>query len=165
MQKILEDIELDLKELKYLVEIAPRDSNLVPIAKRRIREVIGRLEIMQHELENASVEKENKVVSKEMPAIVEQRSEELTGVESAVILAECLKPAGDLMKCFTLNDTFRFSRELFGGETEEMNKVLQTIGSMHSMPDVMTYLASRFEWDEEDETVNEFIELLRKYFV
>lgn len=197
MQKMLEDIELNLEELKYLLEVASREPKIVPIAKRRVKEVIGCLEAIQEKLETASsfssedssteadvedafteitnaVEEEHTTVVSEAQCdacevveaerVLHVASVAAQPVQSQPVLGEQLKPAAELNKCFTLNDTFRFSRELFGGETEEMNRVLKEISSMNAMTDVTTYLSSQFDWGEDNETADEFVEILKRYF-
>lgn len=180
MQKILEDIELNIRELKDLLEFASREPKIVPIAKRRVKEAIGCLKTIEGELDTLFIESKPvmerseesaeetntlDVVShkKEVKDIVVVVEEPL--VQPQQVLGEQLKPAVELSKCFTLNDTFRFSRELFEGETEEMNRVLRDISDMETMADVMSYLSSKFDWDEEDEAASDFIELLKRYFV
>jgi hypothetical protein len=80
------------------------------------------------------------------------------------VLGEQLKPAAELSKGLTLNDTFRFSRELFNGDKDEMNRILQEISRMSSFADAVSYLSSQIEWDEENDAVKDFVELLKKYF-
>ena len=38
----------------------------------------------------------------------------------------------DLRKAFTLNDRFRFCRELFGGEEQQMNRVVSELNEICS---------------------------------
>lgn len=185
MQQIIEDIELDLKELKYLLEGVQRDPHLALVAKRRIQETIRRFELIRNELDVIGTSKIDETVElpEEMIALPEETeeiaeaeeteeaielSEETIVVEEAVataVLGEQLKPAVDLNKGLSLNDTFRFSRELFNGDTEKMNHTLQKISRMSSLAEVVSYLSSQIAWDEENEAIQDFNELLKKYFV
>jgi hypothetical protein len=99
--------------------------------------------------------------------VPKEREKEIpdTGVTPIIVLGEQLKPAAELSKGLTLNDTFRFSRELFNGNQDEMNRALQEISRMSSFTDVVSYLSSQTAWDEESDAVKDFTELLKKYFI
>jgi hypothetical protein len=53
---------------------------------------------------------------------------------------------------------------LFNGDKDEMNRVLQEISRMSSFTDAVSYLSSQIGWDEENDAVKDFVELLKKYF-
>lgn len=242
MQALLNDIELDIQELKYLMEIISRepDSVLRGVARRNIVQMRGRLDALLELLDakpviaaDASESPENRPVTEtievvEIPAlketvadipeeneeaavaedsqetvepgplslseaVIEQvptveldpvadekeevfesvsvpQSEEPTvkvetRVASSPILAERIKTAGDLRRSISLNDSFRFSRELFGGSMEQMNNVLHQIGEMSSLDAALVFLSSKIKVDEENEAMNDFVELLRKHFI
>lgn len=104
---------------------------------------------------------------KEEPAIVEEpvvvtvvREEE----PKSAVLGESLKLSAGLRHSISLNDSFRFSRELFGGDTDLMNRVIEQISVMSSYKTAVAFLSSKVELNEEKEAVNDFLELLKKYF-
>nr|WP_317469507.1 hypothetical protein [Bacteroides hominis (ex Liu et al. 2022)]MDV6185577.1 hypothetical protein [Bacteroides hominis (ex Liu et al. 2022)] len=230
MQALLNDIELDIQELKCLMEAVSRkpDSALREVAKRNIVQMRGRLDILLEQLDRGAIpenelpdriinpmpepvsaaaaaaaeeeeeeeeEEEKKIVvgnpeKDEEPVIVPEapempESEQLelpevtvepaqsaevsmkieTNTASTPILAERIKTAGDLRRSISLNDSFRFSRELFGGSMEQMNHVLQQIGEMHSLDAALVFLSSKIKVEEENEAKADLVELLKKYFI
>ena len=220
MQALLNDIELDIQELKFLMEAVSRkpDSALREVAKRNIVQMRGRLDILLEQLDRgalpenelpdriinpmpepvlaaAAEEEEEEIVvgnpeKDEEPVIVPEapempESEQLelpevtvepaqsaevsmkieTNTASTPILAERIKTAGDLRRSISLNDSFRFSRELFGGSMEQMNHVLQQIGEMHSLDAALVFLSSKIKVEEENEAKADLVELLKKYFI
>lgn len=218
MQALLNDIELDIQELKCLMEAVSRkpDSALREVAKRNIVQMRGRLDILLKQLDrgaipenelpdriinpmpepvSAAAEEEEEIVvgnpeKDEEPVIVPEAPEmpepeqlELpevtvepaqsaevsmkieTNTASTPILAERIKTAGDLRRSISLNDSFRFSRELFGGSMEQMNHVLQQIGEMHSLDAALVFLSSKIKVEEENEAKVDLVELLKKYFI
>lgn len=218
MQALLNDIELDIQELKCLMEAVSRkpDSALREVAKRNIVQMRGRLDILLEQLDrgaipenelpdriinpmpepvSAAAEEEEEIVvgnpeKDEEPVIVPEAPEmpepeqlELpevtvepaqsaevsmkieTNTASTPILAERIKTAGDLRRSISLNDSFRFSRELFGGSMEQMNHVLQQIGEMHSLDAALVFLSSKIKVEEENEAKADLVELLKKYFI
>ena len=72
------------------------------------------------------------------------------------------KNFSDFRKAFSLNDRFRFRRELFGGDEARMNKVINDLNDLHSYEDSVTYLNNELKWNIEDEAVADFIKLLEK---
>lgn len=85
-------------------------------------------------------------------------------VEPTPILAERIRTGVDLRRSISLNDSFRFSRELFGHDSELMNRVLQQIGEMSSYQAAVSFLTSKVHVEEENEAMNDLLELLKKYF-
>ena len=104
---------------------------------------------------------------KEEPVIVEEPVVETVVKEEepkSAVLGESLKLSAGLRHAISLNDSFRFSRELFGGNTDLMNRVIEQISVMSSYKTAVAFLSSKVELNEEKEAVNDFLELLKKYF-
>lgn len=82
----------------------------------------------------------------------------------AAVLGESIKMAAGLRHSISLNDSFRFSREIFGGDSELMNRVIEQISVMSSYKTAVAFLASKVSVNEENEAMADFLELLKKYF-
>ena len=229
MQALLNDIELDIQELKCLMEAVSRkpDSALREVAKRNIVQMRGRLDILLEQLDRGALpenelpdriinpmpepvsaaaaaaaaaaeeeeeEEEEEIVvgnpeKDEEPVIVPEapempESEQLelpevtvepaqsaevsmkieTNTASTPILAERIKTTGDLRRSISLNDSFRFTRELFAGDATRMNEVVRLCGGASSLDEAMSVFMSTVQPDEENEAAADFIELLKKYF-
>ena len=219
-QKLLTDIELDVHELKYLMDSFTKEPTptLSELLKRSITRMQGRLDELQQEvdavqvispsaveetageedevagseedspviiqsLESVVVKEDEEgeiIVAEEKPVVVvteEGKKEEPAIVEEPVVetvvkeeepksavLGESLKLSAGLRHAISLNDSFRFSRELFGGDTELMNRVIEQISVMGSYKTAVAFLSSKVEINEEKEAVNDFLELLKKFF-
>ncbi|MFR8743534.1 MAG: hypothetical protein ACLVGH_21525 [Bacteroides xylanisolvens] len=121
----------------------------------------------EEEAEAAAAEEEEEEGKKEEPAIVEEPVVETVVKEEepkSAVLGESLKLSAGLRHAISLNDSFRFSRELFGGNTDLMNRVIEQISVMSSYKTAVAFLSSKVELNEEKEAVNDFLELLKKYF-
>ena len=204
MQTLLDDIELDIQELKYLMQVLATDANptLKVVAKRNIQQMRARLDALQKLLDETPVEvvaipeapvapvvipelaaapepvkpipvepviveitKPVEVVSPKPESTPKPESEPSAIISSASpILAERIKPAADLRHAISLNDSFRFAREIFGGDTARMNEVIRQLGAAPSLEKALELFFSTVNPDEENETVVDFIELLKKYF-
>lgn len=114
-----------------------------------------------------AAEEEEEEGKKEEPAIVEEPVVETVVKEEepkSAVLGESLKLSAGLRHAISLNDSFRFSRELFGGDTDLMNRVIEQISVMSSYKTAVAFLSSKVELNEEKEAVNDFLELLKKFF-
>ncbi len=156
MQTLLSDIELDIQELKCLMQAISSDANpaLKIVAKRNIQQMKARLDALQKLLDEA-------------PIIVPTSPVETTTPKTETvspILAERIKPATDLRHAISLNDSFRFTRELFEGNAARMNEVVCRVGEASSLDEAMKVFMSEVHPDEENEATIDFIELLKKYF-
>lgn len=178
MQTLLSDIELDIQELKCLMQAISSDANpaLKIVAKRNIQQMKARLDTLQKLLDEAPVivsqpEAAPPVVSvapviSAAPVVSTSPVETTTPKTETVspILAERIKPATDLRHAISLNDSFRFTRELFEGNAARMNEVVCRVGEASSLDEAMKIFISEVHPDEENEATIDFIELLKKYF-
>jgi len=115
----------------------------------------------------AAAAEEEEEGKKEESAIVEEPVVETVVKEEepkSAVLGESLKLSAGLRHAISVNDSFRFSRELFGGNTDLMNRVIEQISVMSSYKTAVAFLSSKVELNEEKEAVNDFLELLKKYF-
>lgn len=85
-------------------------------------------------------------------------------VFSSSILAERIKPSTDLRHAISLNDSFRFVRELFGGDAAKMNAIVVRLNEASSLDKAIEIFTSEVRPDEENEAAVDFMELLKKYF-
>ena len=70
----------------------------------------------------------------------------------------------DLRKAFSLNDRFRYRKELFNGSEEAMNKVIAILNDKPSFDESIGFLDQKLHWDLNDPTVKDFIKILELRF-
>jgi hypothetical protein len=68
-----------------------------------------------------------------------------------------------LLKAFTLNDKFRFRRELFAGDDDDFSSTLVLLAQMPSYEEASDYLFHDLLWDRRDENVLAFMEILKAH--
>ena len=71
----------------------------------------------------------------------------------------------DLRKAFTLNDRFRFCRELFDRDEARMNDILAALNEARSYDESLEMLQARVQWDLEGETATDFLKFIERRFV
>ena len=189
MQTLLDDIELDIQELKYLMQVLATDANptLKVVAKRNIQQMRARLDALQKLLDETPVEEVAIPEAPVAPVVIPEPAaapEPVKPIPVEPVVVEITKPvevvspkpesesnpkpesepATDLRHAISLNDSFRFAREIFGGDTARMNEVIRQLGAAPSLEKALELFSSTVNPDEENETVIDFIELLKKYF-
>ena len=142
-------------------------------------EELNKLEYLQGQL---AVEKANEIVLESLKENVEVENETIVIVEEEVVLEEPelvsfekqvtvgflsdeigKKIYADFRTSLTLNDKFRFQRDLFRNDAGKMNEALDYLNSLDSMDKALSYL-NNFDWNWEDESVQAFKEILEKRF-
>ncbi|MCQ2361306.1 MAG: hypothetical protein MJ009_07540 [Paludibacteraceae bacterium] len=68
----------------------------------------------------------------------------------------------DLRKVIGLNDRIRFQKELFGGDAALMNSTIDALNSSASLDEALEYIGANFKWDEDNDTVKYFKEILTR---
>lgn len=74
------------------------------------------------------------------------------------------KPVDDIRQAISLGDRFLYQRELFGQNAELMQRTLTEINELKSFDEAMTYIGSRFQWDTESNSYQQFIVSLHRRF-
>ena len=75
------------------------------------------------------------------------------------------KNLSDFRKAFSLNDRFRFRRDLFHGNEEQMNQVIADLNQIDSLDEALRFIDTNLSWDMNNETVADFIKLLEKRYI
>ena len=75
------------------------------------------------------------------------------------------KNLSDFRKAFSLNDRFRFRRDLFHGNEEQMNQVIADLNQIDSLEEALCFIDTNLSWDMNNETVADFIKLLEKRYI
>ena len=72
--------------------------------------------------------------------------------------------ARDIFKAFTLNDKFRYRRELFHGSESEFDDTLAIISEMSSFGEAEEYFYEDLCWDPDNDDVKAFMDTVRRHF-
>lgn len=203
MQALIEDIELDVQDLKCVLQAfdANPTAALRLVARRNVKHLQERLEKLVQQLDEVPVEtvvnipkvepvvervekveaapeavirevspevsaeqQQSTVIAHEESPCISAEKQEAEPTATVTILAEKIRPATDLRHSISLNDSFRFTRELFHGDGALMNETLRRLGEASSLNEAMQILYSALGVAEDNEAALDFIELLKKYF-
>lgn len=174
----IEDIRKELNHLlNSIVDHSTKFSDERPIPSLEISFVLTKINKMQ---ENLSVlrhllkEKElavklNKAQLAEKPKTKEEDSpiktrEELKSPENPPVGESLEKPSiSNLADALTLNDRYLYANELFDKDMNAFNEIIKSIDASTSFNDAKGLLSS-LGWDNENEHVQSFIELVERRF-
>ncbi len=70
----------------------------------------------------------------------------------------------NLKKAFSLNDRFRFRRELFGNSDSEFADAINMVEAMESLTEANEYFYDDLQWDPENPEVIDFMQIITKHF-
>jgi hypothetical protein len=74
------------------------------------------------------------------------------------------REARDLRKAFTLNDKFRFRRELFANNDAVFADTLNLLSAMQNLDEAMEYMRDDLGWDMESDDVKDFVNIVSNHF-
>lgn len=112
------------------------------------------------------------VVDEEMTVVtdesVEEPREEAPSEEAPFTLADRLSidkvKAKDIKRAFTLNDRFRFKRELFGNSESNFADALNVIAAMSTFEEAEEYFYNDLCWSADNEEVKDFMTIVHNHF-
>jgi len=96
---------------------------------------------------------------KEEPVVEAPVVEEVASPKAAVYG----KAVDDIRLAISLGDRFLYQRELFGQNAELMQKTLTELNALNSFDEAMNYI-SRFGWDTESNSYQQFLVTLHRRF-
>lgn len=188
-EKVWEMISEKIDSLKAGIDI--RESEAAPVAEETGEEPAVMTEIIVEKEEPVIFEQETpeeetgeeEVIAVEetvAPEEVTLASEPATSVEQPAPAEEPVTEAApvaelrldeklarqnsrDLRKAFSLNDRFRFRRELFGNSDERMNEALRAVKSMATIDEAHDYFYNTLGLDKTSTDVADFIAVIEHH--
>lgn len=166
-QALLDSLQAKLDNVSFLPVQQPADEETEP-------EVEVELLVADEEDETATVESESDAPEESIPEPIEEHQEEPAeepAEESAEVslvtqpqqTALFGAPVTDIRQAISIGDRFLFQRELFGGNGEAMQKLLDRLNSCANLNEAMDIVSAQ-SWDKDSSTYELFINVLRRRF-
>lgn len=183
-EPILEDniespsIEIEEDSTKYLdtEPLAPMETSEIEVPSE-IAEIEDTIEdvasdVIEEELDDPEI------IEEDNPIEVIDDNLEIIEVENEIELEPEVEPheiitveeklarqnSRDLKQAFTINDRYRFRRELFGNSDTEFIDMINLVSAMASLSEAEDYFYGDLEWDLENEEVKDFMNIIAHYF-
>jgi hypothetical protein len=75
------------------------------------------------------------------------------------------KPISNIKTAVSINDKIMYINELFNGDSKLWDEVIDALNTMDNLDNALTYIDKRFGWEEENDTIISFLELIYRRFL
>lgn len=160
-------------EIDGLLLIMARHRENTPVeAFTRLKECVAGLQILMDDNITAPdipIQESNEVTEPTPEQIIEEVEEKYQDNDEPVEEQDdcdmtCQADCHNIARAFTINDKFRFRRELFGNSDAQYAEAIDVISAMTSIDEVEEYLFMDLNWDRENEDVKAFNDIIINYF-
>jgi len=112
------------------------------------------------------IEEKPTIIADEKPITANaSRNELLSKPDNTLGSILANKKITDIKQAINIGDRFRFQRELFKSNGEDMNKTLNYINQLATLDEVLSFLQSKYNWPAENEAVEDFLQIVRRRFL
>lgn len=149
-------------EIEVPSEIAEIEDTIEDVASDVIEEELDDTEIIEEDNPIEVIDDNLEIIEVENEIELEPEVEphEIITVEEKL----ARQNSRDLKQAFTLNDRYRFRRELFGNSDTEFIDMINLVSAMASLSEAEDYFYGDLEWDLENEEVKDFMNIIAHYF-
>ncbi|MBI9058254.1 MAG: hypothetical protein JEZ01_10850 [Labilibaculum sp.] len=138
----LKPTEIIKEESKEIEKIAPPKEEVLSLEEEEITEIENKEEF-------------------EMPIVNDQAQAEPIKIISEKLSAQKLS---DIQSAIGINDRFLFTRELFENNSEAYHSAISFVNEATNFDSVMNWVKNDQNWDFEDPTVVQFLEITKRKF-
>jgi hypothetical protein len=150
----------ELIELEEIQISEPTESTLELIIEQPSQEPIA----VEH-THPTTEESRKTILSERVITVTTSRNETLSKADNSIGSILANKKITDIKQAINIGDRFRFQRELFRGNGEDMNKTLSYINQLATLAEVQSFLESKYNWMEDNESVEDFYQIVRRRFL
>ncbi len=118
-----------------------------------------------HEIRITTEETKKTTIADKIINPTVSRNETLFKTDNSLSASIANKKIADIKQAISIGDRFRFQRELFKGNGEEMNKTLNYINQLATMDEATSFLKSKYGWAADNETADDFYQILKRKFL
>ena len=157
-----EKISVETTEEEIIVETETDTETEITVQKT---EIVERVETADnHELKVTTNETSKTTIADKITHPTISRNEILSKPNNSLSATIANKKITDIKQAISIGDRFRFQRELFKGNGEEMNKTLNYINQLATLDEVLSFLKSKYGWEDSNEAAEDFYQLVRRKF-
>lgn len=105
------------------------------------------------------------ILAEKMSSHTPSRNDSLSKADNSISSTLANKKIEDIKQAISIGERFRFQRELFRGNGEDMNKTLTYINQLATLGEVQSFLQSKYGWESSNETAEDFYQIVRRRFL
>jgi len=156
----IEEIEeIAAEHVEVLAETSQDDSESVEVAVETANETVS--ESVKVQLE----EPRKMTISEKIALQSTSRNDAMAQGQNSISASIANKKITDIKQALSIGDRFRFQRELFKSNGEDMNRTLTYLNLLATENEAMSFLQSKYGWDEASEAANDFYQLVKRKFL
>ena len=162
-EAVVASLEAEIDELKNLSNAEPQ------VVEKVVEKIVEKpVEVIKEVVVEKPVVAAAPIVEQKPEQVVELKpviTPEPAAVEETSPKAAIYgKPVSDIRQAISLGDRFLYQRELFGQNAELMQRTLTELNELGSFDEAIAYIGSRFQWDTESNTYQQFLVTLHRRF-
>lgn len=105
------------------------------------------------------------ILAEKMSSHTPSRNDSLSKADNSISSTLANKKIEDIKQAISIGERFRFQRELFRGNGEDMNKTLSYINQLATLGEAQSFLQSKYGWESNNETAEDFYQIVRRRFL
>lgn len=152
-----EEVTVNEVEAIELEDVHEQDEVMEPIAE--IKEIT-----IPEPVKVAHEEVRKTILGERNISNTHTRNETLSKTDNSISSTLANKKVTDIKQAISIGDRFRFQRELFRGNGEDMNKTLTYINQLATLEEVLSFLQSKYGWVANSETAEDFYQIVKRRF-
>jgi len=162
--EIIEEVQEEPTEetTEELTIIQTEDETEITLETSEITQVTEVID--NHEVKVTTNETTKTTIADKIIHPTVSRNEVMSKSDNSLSATIANKKITDIKQAISIGDRFRFQRELFKGNGEEMNKTLSYINQLATLDEVLSFLKSKYGWDETNEATEDFYQIVRRKF-
>jgi hypothetical protein len=167
-----ESVEMNEKEdseKNEVVDFVEVMEIIDPLEKTENTEVIQNENSAEESLEiekpSTPEEARRTILGERIVASIPSRNEMLCKEDNSISSLLANKKITDIKQAISIGDRFRFQRELFRGNGEDMNKTLTYINQLATLEEVTSFLQSKYGWTSDNESADDFHQIVKRRFL
>lgn len=130
--------------------------------KTEIREVIS---ITNTETKSVKEDTKRTILADRLSTHTISRNDAMSRTDNSLSNSLANKKITDIKQAISIGDRFRFQRELFRGNGEDMNKTLSYINQLATFAEVQSFLQSKYNWEQGNANADDFYQIVKRRFI
>lgn len=157
-------IEISLDEIETITETTVEQTVEIEEDDAKVETTLT-TETVVTEVKTHTEEVKKVTIADKMGNHSTSRNEMLSHADNSLSASLANKKVTDIKQAISIGDRFRFQRELFKSNGEDMNKTLTYLNQLATLDEAMSFLKSKYGWEDNNEAVEDFYQIVKRKFV
>jgi len=119
----------------------------------------------EHSIQTTFDETRRRLLGDKTSSTSQSRNELLSKTDHSISSTLANKKITDIRQAINIGDRFRFQRELFHGNGEDMNKTMAYLNQLATEEEALSFVETKYGWAPENETAEDFRQIIKRKFL